>query len=669
MSSPQGTASAADYSVPASVTFNDGETEKTIAFMAVNDDEDDDDESVKLGFGSSLPDRVSAGTRTETTLNIGDDDDPEVKVQFGANTYTVAESDDATTSNMTENEVVVTVTLDMDPERTIIIPITRTLQGTASAADYSAPPSVTFNSGDTSKTLTFSATHDVIDDDGEGVKLGFGTMPDPRVSAGTPGETTVSITDDDVAAIVVSATAIRVDEEDYSNYTVRLDTEPTVEVTVTLSGHTGTDLTLQGVKLSNDALTFTPTNWNTPQTVTVVVAHDDDTLTHTASGAEYANVQRALPVMVLDDDPPGISIDPPALMVDESDSADYAVTLDTEPTVEVTVTVTGLAGTDLSLSGPTLTNDALTFTAANWSTPQTVTVTAAHDDDWEDDSATLTNTSSGGEYAGLTKSLPVTVDDNTGNLRLVDGTLTTEDGRLCEGRLEIYYDGAWGTICDDYWTQSNANVACRALGFTASVEDDYRFRKAYFGPGSRDQGIVLDDLLCTGNERNLLDCFSLQPEVGSNNCRHSEDVGLRCIKNSAGPHVINVEVSAAPGSNGKYDVGETVTVTVVWSEPVNVELGVPPENPPSGCCHNGPPRVWLTYSEDTWTNNIANLPESPYADYTSGSGTDRLVFTYTISEFAGETSFPWIAVIHDALQLRRALLHEYWQHMKCPTTL
>ena len=43
---------------------------------------DDDDESVKLGFGSALPARVSAGTRTETTLNIGDNDNPIVTVMF-----------------------------------------------------------------------------------------------------------------------------------------------------------------------------------------------------------------------------------------------------------------------------------------------------------------------------------------------------------------------------------------------------------------------------------------------------------------------------------------------------------------------------------------------------------------------------------------------------------
>ena len=605
----QGGASSADYSVPANVTFNDGETEKTIAFMATEDTDDDDDESVKLGFGSSLPDRVTVGTRTETTLNIGDDDDPAVTVMFDQSAYTVAEG--GTQS--------VTVTQSADPERTIIIPITPTPQGTVSAADYSGvPPSVTFNDGDTSKSFTFSATQDVIDDDGEGVKLGFGTMPDPRISAGTTAELTLSITDDDTADIVLSPTSLTVIEEGASSvsYTVALATEPTVDVTVTISGHAGTDLNLGGGRLSNDTLTFTPVNWDRPQTVTVAAAHDDDgvtddeTLTHTAAGGEYAGVARDLPATVDDNDPLGISITPLELKVDESDSADYAVRLDTEPTVEVTVTISGHAGTDLILSGPTLTSDALTFTADNWDTPQTVTVTAAHDDDTDDDTGTLTNTAAGGEYEGFDRVLPVTTDDNTGDLRLVNGTLTTEDGRPCEGRLEIYYDGAWGTICDDYWTTREADVACRALGFIASVEDSGRYIAAYFGAGAEDQEIVLDDLNCNGDESGLLECPSKHPQPRIHNCRHSEDVGLRCLKpGQAPPWVVDIEFGDPPGGNGAYDAGETLDVTLVWSEPVTVSS-------PSGGL---PPKVWIAYGS-----------HQGLAVYASGSGTDRTVFSHTV---------------------------------------
>ena len=493
--------------------------------MATADDEDDDDESVKLGFGSTLPARVSAGTRTETTLDIGDDDDPTVTVMFSQSTHTVAEG--ATQS--------VTVTLSADPERTIIIPIMPTLQGTATAADYSGvPPSVRFVSGDMSESFTFTATQDMIDDDSEGVKLSFGTMPDPRVSAGTPDALTLTITDDDTAEIVLSSTLLTVTEEDASgaSYTVALDTEPTVDVTVTISGQAGTDLTLEGIKLSNDALTFTPVNWNRPQTVTVKAAHDDDgvdetaSLTHTASGGEYAALAEDLPVSLEDDDTAAIVVTPGVLEVEESKSESYTVRLDTEPTATVTVSISGQAGTDFSLSGTTL-----TFTKTDWKIPQTLTVATVHDANSANETATLNHTGSGGDYAGLQKELPVTItDDDTGELRLVGGVMTTEDGRLCEGRLEIYYNGAWGTICDDYWNEEEADVACRQLGFAGgSVVDPSRFiagstREAgYFPQGTGP--IWLDDVQCTGNESGLLQCPSYRSGAAVTRCRHWEERG------------------------------------------------------------------------------------------------------------------------------------------------
>ena len=97
-----------------------------------------------MGFGS-LPARVTAGATQESVVSIADDDDPVVTVSFGQATYTVAESDDTSTTNVTENEVVVTVELSADPERPVVIPLTTTNQGGATASDYSGvPASVTF---------------------------------------------------------------------------------------------------------------------------------------------------------------------------------------------------------------------------------------------------------------------------------------------------------------------------------------------------------------------------------------------------------------------------------------------------------------------------------------------------------------------------------------------
>ena len=189
-------ASGADYSgVPANVVFNASDTEKSFTFTATADDDNDDGESVKLTFGSTLPAGVSAGTTNEAIVSITDDDVPSVEVSFEQGSYTVAEG----------STVTVKVQLDADPERTVTIPLTKANQDGASGADYSGvPANVVFNASDTEKSFTFSATADDANDDGESVKLTFGSTLPAGVSAGTTNEAIVSITDDDVPSVEVS---------------------------------------------------------------------------------------------------------------------------------------------------------------------------------------------------------------------------------------------------------------------------------------------------------------------------------------------------------------------------------------------------------------------------------------------------------------------------------
>ena len=246
---PQGTTSPGDYSgVPSNVTFISGDVEETITFTATQDTHDDDGDSVKLAFGSNLPDGMSEGTIDETVVSITDDDVPSVTVNFASATYTVAEG----------NSVTVKVTVNAAPERQITVPITKAPQHGASEADYSGvPPNVTFNANDTEKTFSFTAATDSVDDDGESVKLTFGTMP-TRVSEGTANETVVSITDDDTDGVTVSETALTILEGNSDTYTVVLNTQPAGNVTVTISGHAGTD-----ASLDKTTLTFSATTWST----------------------------------------------------------------------------------------------------------------------------------------------------------------------------------------------------------------------------------------------------------------------------------------------------------------------------------------------------------------------------------------------------------------------
>ena len=133
---------------------------------------------------------------------------------------------------------------------------------------------------------------------------------------------------------------------------------------MTVSGHAGTDLTLD-----KTTLTFTVDNWATAQTVTVEAGQDADgandtaTLTHTASGGDYASITADLAVTVTDDDAADIALSETGLTVTEGDAAgsSYTVRLATEPTGSVNVTISGHDGTDLTLDKTTL-----TFTVDNW---------------------------------------------------------------------------------------------------------------------------------------------------------------------------------------------------------------------------------------------------------------------------------------------------------------
>ena len=101
--------------------------------------------------------------------------------------------------------------------------------------------------------------------------------------------------------------------------------------------------------------------------------------------------------------------------------------------------------------------------------------------------------------------------------------ININDNTDMTGRLEVYYDGQWGTVCDDYFNRDAAMVVCRQLGFDP-VGAVAVFRAGY-GQGTGQ--IWLDNVRCTGSENNISSCPS--NAWGFNNCGHSEDVGVICL--------------------------------------------------------------------------------------------------------------------------------------------
>ena len=422
------------------LTFTDTtwETAQTVTARAADDD-DAGNESAALRAAASTA-TASEYTGVAASLTAMVDDDETRAMTLSASTLTVPENSSAT----------YTVLLTAQP---VGGNVTVTITGAGSGITTS-PTALTFTPSNWSaaQTVTVSAAPDA---NGlhESVTLTHTASGADYDSGVATVEIVATATDDDGPSLQVRPNTLTVREESSASYQVRLNTEPSANVTVTVGGATSevtvdTDADTTG---NQSALTFTPTDWSTYQDVKVSADDDDDatdemlTLGHTAAGAtEYAGLpagaRPGVAVTVDDDDTRAIVIDADPTTLNVADSGplalneqsghaanakSYSVRLATQPTAAVSVAV---ASDDRAVSVDTDSTPqtrTLAFTTTNWSTPQTVTATAAEDDDASDERVTITHAASGGDYEDVTASLAAqTTDDDEPAIMVLASTLT-----------------------------------------------------------------------------------------------------------------------------------------------------------------------------------------------------------------------------------------------------
>ena len=112
------------------------------------------------------------------------------------------------------------------------------------------------------------------------------------------------------------------------------------------------------------------------------------------------------------------------------------------------------------------------------------------------------------------------------------------------GRVEVFHNGQWGTICDDYFRSADANVLCRMAGFSGAIctITGARYGRGYYGAGINSSfkvihnyiiclltgPIWLDNIGCSTGDEILEDCSRLNWGSYSRYCSHSDDVGVIC---------------------------------------------------------------------------------------------------------------------------------------------
>ena len=111
-----------------------------------------------------------------------------------------------------------------------------------------------------------------------------------------------------------------------------------------------------------------------------------------------------------------------------------------------------------------------------------------------------------------------------------DGDLFLSNGT--KGRVEVCWDGEWGTVCDHDWDLNDGGVACRQRGFLGVVSV---YHSSYFGSGTVQ--VLMDNVQCVGNESRLVDCpFK---GWGITDCSDQEIAGVECSGELSGPALLH----------------------------------------------------------------------------------------------------------------------------------
>ncbi|MEG4112953.1 MULTISPECIES: FG-GAP-like repeat-containing protein, partial [unclassified Microcoleus] len=376
-----------DYTFsPTTITFPAGTATLTqnVAVTIKPDNLPENAETAILNFGTITG--GIAGTTKQTTLNIAANGT--VSYAIAAGTASLPEGNSGTKP--------LTFTATRSGNTGGASSVNYTIAGTATnVSDYNniggtsgaTTPTGTINfaADETSKTITLDVLGDTLAEPDETIAVTLSSPTSPGVTPTiTIATATTTITNDDKAGFTINPTALTTSEVvgGTATFTVKLNSQPTADVKLGLSSSNPTEGTV-----STNSLTFTPANYNQPQTITVsgvddLVADGPQpykivTAAAVSTDVNYNNVDpEDVTVTNSDNETPGITVNPTAGLTTGEDGtpAKFTVVLNTQPTADVTI---GL--TSDNVAEGTVSPASITFTPANWNTAQPVTVKGVND--------------------------------------------------------------------------------------------------------------------------------------------------------------------------------------------------------------------------------------------------------------------------------------------------
>lgn len=384
------------------LVFNPGEQKKTISIGIVRDGLNETPEQFTVAL--SAPTNAVLDIPGGVLVTILDTNAPPM-VRFTGSGRTVGEED---------NSVAVTIQLSEVSALDVAVPFL--VEGDAENSDHSLRAGTAIiPAGQSSVRLRFAIVDDRIDEDDERIELRLKAPSNAQL--GSASLYVITVEDNDTAAIPVVPASMQLLEGGSSGeYGVRLGSQPLFPVQITLVNANGQ------VRLKPDTLTFNATNWNTEQTVEVTAIDDeiDETppdkptafhsavVVHTVTSPDpkyNGFAVKNIAIEIADNDSAGVSIDPPSLVLRETQpfTRSYRVRLNTKPLGPVTIVLSPDKELKTNLGN-------LTFTPENWNVFQAVAVAALDDVIDEDGDGNVsthqgvvahTASSSDANYAGV----------------------------------------------------------------------------------------------------------------------------------------------------------------------------------------------------------------------------------------------------------------------------